>query len=203
MKKLLLILSASLFQSAALAKELDSVTPPSSDVPAMSGPSPVDGILRVSTSFGPASLSVDSVNYKVGGATDILAEYKIGAGFMGTKALWATFRYLPFGSAAEVEGYEYEGVMNGIFFGASADIALPIPSWSAFASAEIGGFLPSFDSVETLETSEEPTDFASGIMLGGGALYHLNDKFAFGPKLNVGAGSFTSWQLGLNASFAF
>jgi hypothetical protein len=206
MKKIkALMLATSLFCWEAHAKSLDSITAPkpSSDIPGKSGSSSLDGKLRLSTSFGPASLTIDSANYKVGGASEILVEYKIGDVFLGSNGFWTSFKYMPLGANADVEGVEYTGVMDGIFFGVGLDYGLPMIDWSAFVSAELGGFLPDLESTVEVDGVEEPTDFASGLLISGGANYHITDKFIFGPKLTVGSGTFTAWHLALNGTFSF
>ena len=132
-------------------------------------PSAVDGILRISTSFGPASLTVDSDNYTVGGATDLAIEFRFTENALGAKAMWASFRYLPFASAVELSGkYTRVGVMNGLFLGVTSDYALPSESWLAYASLEVGGFGPDFGDDFDLTDSSAPKDhrWSAGVWRG-------------------------------------
>lgn len=211
------------------AKELDSVTPPKKTVKektptsseekmatpsdenlpaagnslATASVSAADGIVRLWTSFGPASLSVDGNDYNVGGASDITLGYKVLEKFLGSKGLWSTLRYAPFASIVEVDEVEYTGVMDGIFVGVYADYKVPSDKWSAYATAELGGFLADLEDSTGVLKPDAPSGFFSGLTLGGGANYEILEKFWFGPKLSLGFGGFTSWQLSLSGSFNF
>ena len=180
------------------AKNLDSVVPPSSNMASASNAA-LDGKLRLSTSFGPASLSVEEANYKIGGASEIIAEYKFMDTLFGSTGVWGAFKYLPLSSATVANNEEVSGVMNGIFFGGTLDFGLPMEKWSAFAFSDIGGFLPNFEN----EKEDAPSDFLAGIMIGGGANFELTERFVFGPKLSLASGGFNFWHVSFNATFAF
>ena len=193
----------SMYSNIAIAKGTADIPPPAEQTQAVEAPSAADGILRLTTSFGPASLSVGSDNYTVGGASDIAIEYRFTENSLGATGLWVSFRYLPLGSAVELEGEEYAGVMNGLFIGVTADYALPSENWLAYAAVEAGGYGPDFDDELELIDADGPKDFQAGVQLSGGANYIFDKKFTLGPKLVIGLGSFTSYALTANAVFTF
>ena len=98
--KTTMIVTASIFgllySGVSLSKGTSEIPPPAEQTQANETtnipvtPSAVDGIIRISTSFGPASLTVDSDNYTVGGATDLAIEFRFTENALGAKAMWAS-----------------------------------------------------------------------------------------------------------------
>lgn len=187
-----------------VAKNLENVQPPAEEAAEVKKPasvtasnSPVttkwDGLIRVSTSYGLASLKIDDNDYKIGGASDFKVSYKFSNSLMGMPA-FATFRYAGHGVFTDIDGEDYTGSVSGIFFGAGVDVPIQ-DGVIAFGGAELGGFLQDLEDTQGTNTSSPPSDFAAGLVMTGGANYMLQEKLAIGPRIDVGFGGFTTWSL--------
>jgi hypothetical protein len=159
----------------------------------------------ISTSFGWAGLSNDSDSWNANGASDITLSYRLPMKVIG-EAMYATFRYAPMSVAPTLtkdgEKFFYTGAVDAYHFGANTVFRIR-DRITALGSAELG-YLASTLKDEMGIAGHEPPD-VSGVNLtvGGGADYELLPGFDIGPRLYLGFGTFSSFQFGANAAFAF
>ena len=162
----------------------------------------IAGKILVQTSYARVVASQSDGDWKSSGMSDISIGYKIPAAIMPGLDLFGTFRYAPFDFSAEVDNFSYRGVAEGYNFGALAFYKMT-DMIDLLGSFELGYSVVSLSSVDELNPKDVPDDNGVLVNLGFGADFAMNEKFAAGPKLTIGFGQFTVFQIGGGVTMMF
>lgn len=161
--------------------------------------------LFVTAGSGLSHLKKGSDNWRSGGFGELKFAFDSQIPVLGFRSL-GTIRYLPMDVAPNVliDGihHEYTGVAEFWLLGGEFR-RMYTPELYIIGTAELGmGLVHLKDQVGFHEDS--PPD-QSGVVfiIGGGVDFAVKDKILFGPRLNLGMGSFTQIQLSAHLTFAF
>lgn len=214
------------FSMSALAQGLDSLKPKGSEAnqdvskedkalikdmkrvkaDAKGNNSALSDKLSIATSFGWIGATKDSNSWNASAMGDVTVKYKLPLSFSKFSTA-ASFRYAPMDVAPEIKGdddvkRQYKGVIEGYHGGFHGEMSL-MPKLSVHAGAELGMMIVYLNDVTNTDNDRAPEDGGVNITFSGGADWELLPKFVVGPKLYLGAGTFTTFQLSANATFVF
>lgn len=161
------------------------------------------GQIFIGTSTGFVSVSKSSGDWRSGGGTtDIFVGYKV-ANFSPEIPVIGTYRYSPVAVSGTEKGYEYRGVWETHYFGARGNYTLT-PDMIAYGGAELGYTLIYLQPLDGSVQNIKAEDNGVALALGGGLDYKmLENRLSVGPRLHLGFGSTSIYQLSASASFYF
>jgi len=151
------------------------------------------------TSVGWASASLGEGTWISSGMGDFTIGYKIkNVGF----DIFGTYRYAPAAFAGQSDAQAYRGVIEVHNFGGLGVWNIK-DKFKVLASAELGLAMVSLDSADGLPVEEELEQTGAIFSLGTGADWKITEKFELGPRLYLGAGTASLFQLSANATMYF
>jgi hypothetical protein len=160
---------------------------------------------QLATSYGWAALSKSSNSWHANGMSDLTVSYRLPMKIVG-EAMYATFRYAPMSVAPMIkdagQNYAYTGSVEGYHFGANAVFRIK-ERLTACGSAELGLMKVTLTDALGLPDHKVPNDSGVNMTVGGGADWEFLPGFDLGPRVYLGVGSFTAFQLGASGVFSF
>jgi hypothetical protein len=163
----------------------------------------IAGNLALSTSFGWVKASRSEGTWRTSGMSDFLVAYKV-ATLNPQMSIAGTYRYAPIGMSGELKGQSYRGVWEAHNFGGLLHYGVN-ETMSAVGSAEIGYVASHVHSLDGLKASDDAKKGGALVSVGGGGDIAIGEKntCSVGPRLRVGFGSFTAFQLAGAFNFLF
>lgn len=161
------------------------------------------GQIFMATSAGFVTVSKSSGEWKSGGGTtDIVVGYKVYSGIPDIP-VFGTYRYSPVAVSGSEKGREYRGVWETHYFGAQGHMTLN-PDLTAYGGAELGYTLIYLQPLDGSIQAEKAEENGVALALGGGLDYKmLENRLSVGPRLHLGFGSTSVYQLSASAGFYF
>ncbi len=187
-------------------KEQPPAQPEQNNVQAQKSNEPAEKkeAITMSSGFGLLRAYKGRKDLHASGGAEIKATYPMGLS-IGDFPIVATFRYMPFNVAPnmtvrDVE-QDYRGIIETFNLGAEADLSFD-PMFDFIVSLEAGLIKSNFDKMIPVVENEWPLKKAGMVFFfSSEARFKPLDRFYLGPKLSLGAGEFTSWNLFVNATF--
>ena len=160
---------------------------------------PLADSVYFATSVGWASASLSEGTWVSSGMSDFTVGYKFkNVGF----DIFGTYRYAPAAFAGNTDSQAYRGVIEVHNFG-GLGIWTINNNFKMRASAELGLAIVSLDSADDMPIEDDLEKIGAIFSLGGGADWKMTEKFDLGPRLYVGAGTASLFQLSANATMYF
>lgn len=158
----------------------------------------------ISSGFGLMRAYNGRKDLHASGGAEIKIAYPMGLS-IGDSSISASFRYMPFNVAPSVNIRDveqaYRGIIETFNLGAEADLSFD-EMFDFVVSLEAGIVKSNFDKIIPVIENELPIKKAGTIFFfSSEARFKPLDTFYLGPKLSLGVGEFTSWNLFVNAIF--
>ena len=162
--------------------------------------------LYFATNYGFATISGDTGNWSTQGTGDFSVGFRAVENIIPKMNLFATFRYHPMDVVVKEEDtikQSYRGSVEGFLFGAAAFYRLQ-ETLDIAATVELGMMTVGLNKIdESIRHNEDLESSGVNFAIGGGADWHFLEKMRFGPRIYVGAGQFTTTQIGANIALLF
>ncbi len=165
----------------------------------------VDKLFVSTSAFRILSASGSDGKWRAGGASDVMAGYKLPwsiPGMAETVQLYGTFRYAPVGISITSSDYSYRGMAIGYYFGALGCYEIK-SNLCILGGAELGYIVVNLND---LDYYEKKPSLGNGVNFGlntGANWKILNKKLGVGPRLYLAFGRLSTVQIGGGASFVF
>lgn len=152
----------------------------------------------IATGAGLTGVSGSKGDWSSKFAADVSLGYQVMPGLAGGN-LYGTFRFAPVDVTAEYQSRSHSGVIEMYNFGALWEMAMT--DFKIIATGELSLLSISLSSQDLREEEESLEDGSVEVILGGGADWSIFDKVKGGPRVYVGFGDVSYYQVGGAVSF--
>jgi hypothetical protein len=155
----------------------------------------IEDKLVLGTGLGWISLSGEGGNWNAGFHSQLFMTYALPVNVAGF-ALAGSFRYLPLDVTPKIDKNSYRGVVEGLMFGAEGRMKVTAPTNMAYvATAELGYMKTSLDPSDDLAKISSHGKSGVSLAVGGGADWTFLGKLAGGPRVRLGFGSYSMFEV--------
>lgn len=163
----------------------------------------IAGNLFLATTFGWVKASKSSGSWASSGMTDVTVGYKVMP-INAAMNVSGTYRYAPMAVSGTEDKRSYRGIWEGHYVGGLLNFAVK-DSLNAVGTAELGYVASHLTSIDGMGTDAKHEKGGVSVALGGGADFAVGEKntASVGPRLRLGFGSFSTFQLAGGFNFLF
>jgi hypothetical protein len=162
----------------------------------------LDGKLFLGTGVGITSLGASSGSWSGGGVSELMIGVKTPVKVMDRLALWGIGHYQPISGTASIDDVDYRVRVSSYGAGALAKFEI-MPNMVATGLGVLAITSTLADVAMARPKADDVEGYGFRMIVGGGAEWTLLEKIQAGPRVMLGLGSFTTFELGATVGFMF